>query len=193
MTPGRRNSIGKHNQWLHFPRDFPGIPNVCWDPGTHFIIAAKRGSRGYICKKFPKLLKRKKKKKKKNEEERKKERGFWLGYRSFYFWCLASLLLLGVRMRSLQGSDEPHQHPVGPSQSSVELGLLPTIRNKAVNLVGLKLIWSDYSVLPMKTKPPWHHMPCYMSLLNMSLSAFTALWSHFCIWHLRAFKSHRGS
>lgn len=29
-------------------------------------------------------------------------------------------------MRSLQGPDEPHQHPVGLSQSSVELGLLPT-------------------------------------------------------------------
>lgn len=76
-------------------------------------------------------------------------------------------------MRSLQEPDEPHQHPVGLSQSSVELGLLPTIRNKAVNLVGLKLIWSDYSVLPMKTKPLWHHMACYMSLLNTPLSTFT--------------------
>lgn len=93
-------------------------------------------------------------------------------------------------MRSLQGPDEHHQHHVGLLQSSVELGLLPTFKNMAMNLVALKLIWSDYFVLRMKTKPQWHHMHCYMSLLNMFLSTFTALWSHFCIWRLCAFKLH---
>lgn len=81
-------------------------------------------------------------------------------------------------MRSLQGPDEPRHHPVGLSQSSVQLGLLPTIRNKAVNLVALKLIQPSYSVLPMKTKPLWHCLPCYAHLLNMSLSTFSQPCSH---------------
>lgn len=63
-----------------------------------------------------------------------------------------------------------------PFQSYVELELLLTVRNKAVNLVGLKQISSDYSIFLVETKLLWHHMHCCMSVLNVSLNIFAALY-----------------
>lgn len=157
-----------------------------WDPGTH-ISAVKRGSRGCTCKIFLSLfcLKERKMGRKKGKG---KKRELWFGNGHFYFWCLASLLLLGVYFftGTYTGTRLTPPHPFGLYQPSVELGLLPTIRNKSVNLGVLKLTWSDCSVLPVKTKPWWHHIHSYMSLLKIFVSTFTAWLLHFCLWILCA-------
>lgn len=90
---------------------------------------------------------------------------------------MASLLLLGIYFftGTFTGTRLTPPYHFGLYQSSVELGLLPALRNKSVNLGVLKLIWSDCSVLPVKTKPWWQHMHCYMSLLTFFTSTFTAL------------------
>lgn len=59
--------------------------------------------------------------------------------------------------------------------SHVEPGLLPTLGDEAVSFLGLKQISYGYPVLPMKTKPQYHHVPCSTGLLNKSLSTFTLL------------------